>query len=413
MTNQLMAKRWAAVMMDNYGTPQLALASGQGCRVTDVEGTSYLDFVAGIAVSALGHAHPAVVAAVTEQAGRLMHTSNLVSHEPGVRLAEKLQFLVGDPSARVFFANDGAAANECAVKLSRLYGRSLDPSGNRLGLVSTANSFHGRTLGALAVTGNPAKRQPFEPLPGPVTFVDYGDVEALRAAVDDGVAAVFLEPTQGEGGVLPAPQGYLAAAREICDRTGALLVVDEVQSGIGRTGQWFASIAAGVVPDILTLAKGLGGGLPIGACIGFGKAAGLFAPGSHGSTFGGNPVSCAAALAVLETIEQQDLLAQVRRCGAALAAGLHGLDSPLVEQVRGSGLWYGVQLSSDCAAQVELAARERGLLVNSVRPDVLRLAPPLIVTEVEIAEALQLLGAALQAVQAEQADQAGQAGASG
>ncbi len=405
MTNELMAKRWAGAMMDNYGTPPLALASGRGCRVTDVEGTGYLDFVAGIAVSALGHAHPAIVAAVSEQAGRLLHTSNLVSHEPGIRLAEKLQFLVGDSSARVFLANDGAAANECAVKLSRLHGRSLDPSGNRLGLVSTAGSFHGRTLGALAVTGNPAKRQPFEPLPGPVTFVDYGDVEALRAAVDDGVAAVFLEPTQGEGGIVPAPQGYLAAAREICDRTGALLVVDEVQSGIGRTGQWFASIAAGVRPDILTLAKGLGGGLPIGACVGFGKAAALFTPGSHGSTFGGNPVCCAAALAVLETIEQQDLLAQVRRCGALLAAGLQALDSPLVRQVRGSGLWYGLQLGSDCAAQVELAARERGLLVNAVRPDVLRLAPPLIVTEAEISEALELLGAALRAVASEQAGQ--------
>jgi len=410
MTNELMAKRWAAAMMDNYGTPQLALAAGRGCRVTDVEGTEYLDFVAGIAVSALGHAHPAIVAAVAEQAGRLMHTSNLVSHEPGVRLAEKLQFLVGDPSARVFLANDGAAANECAVKLSRLHGRSLDPSGNRLGLVSTANSFHGRTLGALAVTGNPAKREPFEPLPGPVSFVDYGDVAALQAAVDGTVAAVFLEPTQGEGGIVPAPQGYLAAAREICDRTGALLIVDEVQSGIGRTGQWFASIAAGVVPDVLTLAKGLGGGLPIGACIGFGKAAGLFTPGSHGSTFGGNPVSCAAALAVLETIEQQDLLAQVRRCGALLAAGLRGLGSPLVEHVRGSGLWYGVQLASARAAQVERAARERGLLVNAVRPDVLRLAPPLIVTEAEVGEAVALLGAALQAVQNETAEHAGASG---
>ncbi len=384
MTNQLLAKRWAGVMMDNYGTPQLALAAGRGCRVTDVEGAGYLDFVAGIAVSALGHAHPAMVRAVSEQVAALVHTSNLVMHEPGVRLAEKLQSLIGDPSARVFFANDGTEANECAVKLSRLHGRSLDPSGGRLGLVAARNSFHGRTLGALAITGNPGKREPFEPLPGPVTFVEYGDVDALRAAVDDGVAAVFLEPTQGEAGVVPAPQGYLAAAREICDRAGALLVVDEVQSGIGRTGQWFASIAAGVMPDILTLAKGLGGGLPIGACIGFGKAAELFTPGAHGSTFGGNPVSCAAALAVLDTIERQDLLANVRRCGAELEAGLRGLGSPLVREVRGSGLWFGVLLGSDCAAAVELAARERGLLVNPVRPDVLRLAPPLIVTEAEV-----------------------------
>jgi acetylornithine aminotransferase len=403
MTNELLAKRWAGVMMDNYGTPQLALAAGRGVRVSDVEGTGYLDFVAGIAVSALGHAHPAIVAAVSEQVGALMHTSNLVIHEPGVRLAEKLQSLVGDPSARVFFANDGAEANECAVKLSRLYGRSADPSGGRLGLVAARNSFHGRTLGALAITGSPGKREPFEPLPGPVTFVDYGDVPALRAAVDSHVAAVFLEPTQGEAGVVPAPAGYLAAAREICDEAGALLVVDEIQSGIGRTGQWFASIAAGVVPDILTLAKGLGGGLPIGACIGFGKAAGLLTPGSHGSTFGGNPVCCAAALAVLETIERDDLLGNVRRCGALLEAGLRQLDSPLIQQVRGSGLWYGVVLASDCAAAVEQAARDRGLLLNPVRPNVLRLAPPLVVTESEIEQALRALREALAAVHAEQA----------
>jgi acetylornithine aminotransferase len=399
MTSELLAKRWAAVMMDNYGTPSLAVASGQGVRVTDVEGTSYLDFVAGIAVSALGHAHPAIVAAVSDQVAALAHTSNLLIHEPGVQLAEKLQSLVGDPTARVFFANDGTEANECAIKLSRLYGRSMDASGGRLRLVAAGNSFHGRTMGSLALTGNPAKREPFEPLPGPVSFVDYGDVAALRAEVDKAVAAVFLEPIQGEAGVVPPPPGYLKAAREICDEAGALLVLDEVQSGIGRTGEWFAGIAAGVVPDILTLAKGLGGGLPIGACIGFGKAAGLFIPGAHGSTFGGNPVCCAAALAVLDIIERDGLLEHVRRCGAVLEAGLQALDSPLIHQVRGTGLWYGVVLASDCAAEIEQAARERGLLVNPVRPNVLRLAPPLIVTEAEIDEALQVLQAALHAVE--------------
>jgi acetylornithine/N-succinyldiaminopimelate aminotransferase len=403
MTSELLAKRWVAVMMDNYGTPPLAVASGQGVRVTDVEGNSYLDFVAGIAVSALGHAHPAIVAAVRDQVAALAHSSNLLIHEPGVRLAERLQSLVGDPTARVFFANDGTEANECAIKLSRLYGRSVDPSGGRLRLVATNNSFHGRTMGALALTGNPAKREPFEPLPGPVSFLDYGDIPALRAAVDSSVAAVFLEPIQGEAGVVPPPPDYLKAAREICDATGALLVIDEVQSGIGRTGQWFASIAAGVVPDIMTLAKGLGGGLPIGACIGFGKAGALFTPGAHGSTFGGNPVSCAAALAVLDTIERDGLLERVRRCGSVLQGGLQALGSPLIRQVRGSGLWYGVVLSSDCAAAVEQAARERGLLVNPVRPDVLRLAPPLIVTESEIDEALQALRAALETVHADQA----------
>jgi acetylornithine aminotransferase len=406
MTSELLAKRWAGVMMDNYGTPQLALAAGHGVRVSDVEGGSYLDFVAGIAVSALGHGHPAIVAAVSEQVAALAHSSNLVIHEPGVLLAEKLQSLTGDPTARVFFANDGTEANECAIKLSRLYGRSVDPSGGRLGLVAASNSFHGRTMGALAITGNPSKREPFEPLPGPVTFVDYGDVEALRAAVDSRVAAVFLEPTQGEAGVVPPPPGYLRAARQICDEAGALLVIDEIQSGIGRTGHWFASIAAGVTPDILTLAKGLGGGLPIGACIGFGKAAGLFTPGSHGSTFGGNPVCCAAALAVLETIERDDLLRHVQRCGAVLEAGLRALDSPLIQQVRGSGLWFGVVLTSDCAGAIEQAARGRGLLVNPVRPNVLRLAPPLIVTESEVEQALHALRAAIEAVQADQADRA-------
>lgn len=407
MTSELLAKRWAGVMMDNYGTPQLALAAGQGVRVSDVEGGSYLDFVAGIAVSALGHGHPAIVAAVSEQVAALAHSSNLFLHEPGVLLAEKLQSLTGDPTARVFFANDGTEANECAIKLSRLYGRSVDPGGGRLRLVAAGNSFHGRTMGALAITGNPGKREPFEPLPGPVTFVEYGDVEALRAAVDSGVAAVFLEPTQGEAGVVPSPAGYLQAARQICDQAGALLVIDEIQSGIGRTGHWFASIAAGVRPDILTLAKGLAGGLPIGACIGFGKAAGLFTPGSHGSTFGGNPVSCAAALAVLETIEKDDLLGNVQRCGAVLEAGLRSLDSPLIQQVRGSGLWFGVVLTSDCAAAVEQAARERGLLVNPVRPNVLRMAPPLIVSESEVEQALQALRGALEAVQADRADSYG------
>jgi len=400
VTNELLRKRWAGAMMDNYGTPQLALAEGRGVWVSDVEGNRYLDFVAGIAVSALGHAHPAIVEAVGRQVATLAHTSNLVIHEPGVQLAEKLQSLVGDPAARVFFANDGTEANECAIKLSRLHGRSLDPSGGRLGVVAARNSFHGRTMGSLAITGNPAKREPFEPLPGPVSFVDYGDVAALRAAVHSGVAAVFLEPTQGEAGVVPAPDGYLRAAREICDQAGALLVIDEIQSGIGRTGQWFASLGAGVVPDILTVAKGLGGGLPIGACIGFGKAAGLFAPGAHGSTFGGNPVSCAAALAVLSTIEKQGLLEQVRRNGALLESGLRRLDSRLVSAVRGGGLWFGVALSSDSAAAVEQAARERGLLVNAVKPDVLRLAPPLIVTRAEIDQALDRLAGALGAVQA-------------
>jgi acetylornithine/N-succinyldiaminopimelate aminotransferase len=389
-----LASRWDAVMMPNYGTPPIEIAHGSGVRVWDTEGREYLDFVAGIAVSSLGHAHPAIVAAVTRQVGTLAHTSNLAIHEPGVRLAERLVELVGVP-ARVFFANSGAEANECAVKLARRYGWTRNPDGSRLEIVAANGSFHGRTLGALAITGNAAKREPFAPLPGPVTFVDYGDVDALRAAVSPRTAAVFVEPTLGEGGIVPPPAGYLAAARDICDASGALLVVDEVQSGIGRTGHWFASLADGVRPDLLTLAKGLGGGLPIGACLGLGPTGELFAPGDHGSTFGGNPVACAAALAVLTTIADDQLLDSVKRVGEYLTAALQGLASPLVAEIRGSGLWRAVALTEPCAGAIEAAARERALLVNAVRPDAIRLAPPLILTEGDVDEAMPRLAEAI------------------
>lgn len=387
------AARWQAVMMHNYGTPPIALASGRGVRVTDVDGNEYLDFVGGIAVSALGHAHPALVRAVSEQVATLAHTSNLVMHEPGVRLAERLVDLLGLP-ARVFFANSGAEANEAALKLARRH----RPGGP---VVSCHASFHGRTMGALSVTGNAAKREPFEPLPGPVTFVDYGDVAAIRAATTDATAAVIVEPTLGEGGVVPPPAGFLADVREICDTTGALMIVDEVQSGIGRTGHWFASQAEGVRPDVVTLAKGLGGGMPIGACLGIGAAGELFVPGDHGSTFGGNPVSCAAALAVLDTIEHEHLLDSVKRVGEHLAESLGAIDDPLVAGVRGAGLWRALALSADRAVAVESAARSRGLLVNAVRPDAIRLAPPLILTEAEVDEAVPLLAAAVAEVSAD------------
>ncbi len=314
-------------------------------------------------------------------------------HEPGVQLAERLIDLLAVP-ARVFFANSGAEANECALKLARLHG---NPTG-RTEIVSCHNSFHGRTLGALSVTGNAAKREPFAPLPGPVTFVDYGDVDALRAAVGPQTAAVIVEPTLGEGGVIPPPAGFLAAVRSICDATGALLIVDEVQSGIGRTGHWFASQAEGVRPDVITLAKGLGGGLPIGACIGVGAAGELFAPSDHGSTFGGNPVACAAALAVLTTIADDHLLDNVKRVGEHLTHRLEAIDSPLVTGVRGSGLWRAVALDGDHASAVEAVARGRGLLVNAVKPDSVRLTPPLILTEAEVDEAVPLLAAALDEV---------------
>jgi acetylornithine aminotransferase len=388
-----MATRWDAVMMRNYGTPPIALDHGAGVRVWDVEGKQYLDFVGGIAVSSLGHAHPAIVEAVTQQAGRLLHTSNLAMHEPGVRLAERLVELLGLP-ARVFFANSGAEANECALKLVRLHGKQ----DGRIEIVSCNNSFHGRTLGALSVTGNAAKREPFAPLPGPVTFVDYGDVAALRSAVGRQTAAVILEPTLGEGGVVPPPPGFLAEARAVCDAAGALLVVDEVQSGVGRTGNWFASQGEGVRPDIITLAKGLGGGLPIGACLAVGELGALFTPGDHGSTFGGNPVACAAALAVLTTIHDQHLLDNVKAVGEHLAHALEALDSPLVAGSRGAGLWRALVLTAPHASAVETSARNHGLLVNAVKPDVIRLAPPLILTAAEVDEAVPLLAAALSEV---------------
>jgi acetylornithine/N-succinyldiaminopimelate aminotransferase len=385
-----LADRWNAVMMPNYGTPPIALDHGRGVRVWDVDGNEYLDFVGGIAVSSLGHAHPAIVEAVSRQVARLAHTSNLAMHEPGVQLAERLVELLALP-ARVFFANSGAEANECALKLARLHGKK----DGRTQLVSCHDSFHGRTLGALSVTGNAAKREPFAPLPGPVTFVDYGDAAALRSAVGPQTAAVIVEPTLGEGGVVPPPPGFLAAARAICDETGALLIVDEVQSGIGRTGHWFASQAEGVRPDIITLAKGLGGGLPIGACIGVGEVGDLFSPGDHGSTFGGNPVACAAALAVLSTITDDHLLDNVKAVGEHLAHALETLDSPLVAGVRGTGLWRAVVLTGQHASAVESAARSHGLLVNAVKPDALRLAPPLILTTSDVDEAVPLLASAL------------------
>lgn len=374
---QELQDRWQRVMMDNYGTPALALARGRGATVWDVDGREYLDLLAGIAVSTLGHAHPAIIEAVTSQSGRLLHTSNLAIHEPGVALAERLLTMTGRPG-RVFFSQDGATANEAAYKIARRHGWTKDPSGGSLEIVAAEGSFHGRTMGALSITGNPAKRVPFEPLPGPVTFVPYGDPSALAAAVTDRTAAVVLEPVQGEGGVIPAPPGYLQTARQVATQHGALLIMDEVQSGIGRTGSWLAGEAA--APDVTTLAKGLAGGLPLGACIAHAAAGQLLGPGDHGTTFGGNPVSCAAALAVIDTIEQDDLLRHASDLGEILGAGLAAIDHPLAAGQRGAGLWRALLLSDPVAPAVERVARDRGYLVNAVRPDAIRLAPPLVLT---------------------------------
>ncbi|MEU9107543.1 acetylornithine transaminase [Streptomyces xanthophaeus] len=374
-----LADRWRAVMMDTYGTPPLALVRGEGSTVWDESGLAYTDFTGGIAVNTLGHAHPAVVGAVQEQIARLGHVSNLFISGPPVALAERLLELLGRPG-RVFFANSGAEAAEAAFKIARRTGRPH--------LVATEGGFHGRTMGALALTGQPAKREPFLPLPADVTHVPFGDVAALRAAVTERTAAVFLEPVQGEAGVIPAPEGYLRAAREITRATGTLLVLDEVQTGIGRTGHWFAHQAEpGIDPDVVTLAKGLGGGLPIGAAVAFGPAADLLTPGQHGTTFGGNPMACAAGLAVLETIASQDLLAHVVRIGTLLRSGIEALGHPLVREVRGAGLLLGVVLAEPVAARVQRAAQDAGFLVNAAGPATVRLAPALTVTQ-EQAEAL-------------------------
>jgi acetylornithine/N-succinyldiaminopimelate aminotransferase len=376
----VLQKRFEAAFMPNYGVPPLAISRGQGCRVWDADGREYLDLIAGIAVSALGHAHPAIVAAVSRQVAEVAHTSNLFLHEREIELAERILALL-DADGRVFFANSGAEANEAAVKLVR---RIAGPG--RPVIVAAERSFHGRTMGALALTGKESIRAPFGPFGLTVRFVPYGDAAALRAAVGPDVAAVFLEPGLGESGVVPAPEGYLLAAREACDAAGALLVLDEIQSGIGRTGVWFAHQAAGVRPDVLTLAKGLGGGLPIGMCVGLGPAGTGFAKGDHGSTFGGNPVACAAALAVLDTIERDGLLAHVTSVGEHLAAGLKAVDHPLVAGVRGAGLWRAIVLTADVAPDVEAAARRAGFLVNAVQPDAIRLAPPLILSAAEADE---------------------------
>jgi len=373
-------------MMDNYGTPPVALASGDGAVVTDVDGKTYLDLLGGIAVNILGHRHPAIRDAVTAQLDTLGHVSNLYATEPGIALAEALVGHLGAP-ARVFFCNSGAEANEVAFKLTRLTGRTK--------VVAAAGSVHGRTMGALALTGQPSKRAPFEPLPGFVTHVPYGDADALAAAVDDETAAVFLEPIMGEGGVVVPPAGYLAAAREITRRHGALLALDEVQTGVGRTGTFFAHSHDGVTPDIVTLAKGLAGGLPIGACLAVGSAAELMTPGMHGSTFGGNPVCAAAACAVLRVLTEENLMGNADALGKTLQHGIESLNHPLVDYVRGRGLLRGVVLTAPHAKAVETAARDAGFLVNAAAPDVVRLAPPLIITGEQVASFLAGLPAIL------------------
>jgi acetylornithine/N-succinyldiaminopimelate aminotransferase len=378
--------RWDAALMGNYGTPPVVLVRGEGARVWDADGKEYLDLLAGLAVNVLGHAHPAVRAAVEQQLATLGHVSNLAVSPPAVELAERLQQLVGGPDSRVLFTNSGAEANEAALKLAR----RLRPGG---GFVACEGAFHGRTMGALAVTGQPAKREPFEPLPGPVAFVPYGDADALRRAVGPGTAAVIVEPVLGEAGVVVPPPGFLAAARAAADAAGALLLLDEVQGGLGRAGAWLSRsvVEPGVEADVVTLAKGLGGGLPIGAVVARGAAATALRKGDHGTTFGGNPVVCAAALAVLRTLEDDGLLDAATKLGERLRRGIEECGHPLVTGVRGVGLWLGVTLAEPVAAAVEAAARDAGFLINAPAPDVLRLAPPLVVSEQQLDAFVQRL----------------------
>ncbi|MEU6830702.1 acetylornithine transaminase [Nocardia beijingensis] len=391
MSTAELQRRWSAALMNNYGTPKVALVRGAGAVVYDADGKRYLDFIGGIAVNSLGHAHPAILEAVTQQLGTLGHVSNLYASEPAIELAERLLAHFGDGEGRAFFCNSGTEAVEAAFKIARLTGRPK--------IVACEEAFHGRTMGALALTGQPSKRTPFEPMPPGVVHVPYGDAAALEAAVDEDTAAVFLEPMMGESGVVVPPFDYLAKAREITARKGALLVLDEVQTGIGRTGKFYAHQAVGIVPDVITLAKGLGGGLPIGAVLATGRAADLLTPGMHGTTFGGNPVCAAAALAVLRTIDETDLLSHVESVGKRLSDGIELLEHPLIDRVRGAGLLLGIVLTDDVSAQVEARAREAGYLVNPAKPDVIRLAPPLVLTETQadnfVADLPEILDAAL------------------
>jgi len=372
MSTEDIQRRWSASLMNNYGTPAVALVRGSGAELYDADGKRYLDFLGGIAVNSLGHAHPAIIEAVTAQLSTLGHVSNLYASEPVIELAERLLAHFGDGEGRAFFCNSGTEANEAAFKMARLTGRTK--------IVACEEAFHGRTMGALALTGQAAKRAPFEPMPAGVVHVPYGDADALAAVVDSDTAAVFLEPIMGESGVVVPPQDYLARARAITAEHGALLILDEVQTGIGRTGHFYAHQAAGLVPDVITLAKGLGGGLPIGAVLAQGRAADLLTPGLHGTTFGGNPVCAAAALAVLRTIDSQDLLHHVESVGKTIADGIEELGHPLVDHVRGAGLLIGIQLTQDLSKQVEENARAAGYLLNPAKPDVIRLAPPLILS---------------------------------
>ncbi len=389
MSGEGWESRYAGSLMNTFGDPQLVLVSGSGARVVDAEGREYLDLLGGIAVNLLGQAHPAVVRAVSEQVARLGHVSNFFATPPQVRLAERLLGLVepgGAPEgSRVFLTNSGTESNECALKIVRAHANAQAARDGRPRprILALDHAFHGRSTGALALTWKRAYRAPFEPLIAGVEFVPAGDVGALEAAMGPDVAGVFLEPIQGEAGVHELSAEYLVAARALTLEHGALLVCDEVQSGLGRTGEWMAHHAAGIVPDVVTLAKGLGGGMPIGACLGLGDAGGVLGPGMHGTTFGGNPVCAAAANAVLDTIESDGLLRHAASLGASWRDDLAGLDLPELVEVRGRGLLLGLEFAAPIAPGIVAAGRASGFILNAATPTALRLAPPLVLTAEE------------------------------
>jgi acetylornithine aminotransferase len=377
MMNNLEAlSSWNSGLQNNYGTPSIALAHGTGASVWDVDGNEYLDLLGGIATNILGHAHPKIVAAISEQAGQLGHVSNLYSHPRALELAQKLNSLTGQKSARTFFCNSGAEANEAAFKLSRLTGRKK--------VISTIGSFHGRTMGALSLTGQSAKQIPFKPLIKKIKFIPYNDLSAAKRAINKKVAMVILEPIQGENGVVVPDFGYLRALRELTSKHGVLLALDCVQTGMGRTGEWFGYESEGIVPDVITLAKGLGGGLPLGAMIAIGDCATYFQPGSHGSTFGGNPIACASALAAISVLEEDGLLARNKELELTLKLELS--KNPIVETVRGGGLLLGIVLKNPVAKQFVTQLQERGVLANATSESVIRIAPPLVISETQVGD---------------------------
>ena len=380
MTNKKYSNRWDASLQNNYGKPAITLVKGKGIVVTDADGKTYLDFLGGIATSILGHAHPAIVKAVTKQVSVLSHVSNFYAHPNAIELAEKLVSMTGDKNAKVFFCQSGAEANEAALKLSRRTGK--------VRVVAAQGAFHGRTMGALSLTGQPSKREPFLPLIKGVKHVPYGDIDAMRKAVSKKTAMVIIEPIMGEAGVIVPPADYLQQLRELCDKNGSLLVIDAVQTGMGRTGNWFGYECSGITPDVITLAKGLGGGLPLGAMIALGKAADLFQPGDHGSTFGGNPVTTAAGLAAIKYIEAQEILSKVEKQGAHLMQELALIRG--VKEVRGAGLLLGIELESLKASDVSDAMRAAGVLVNAANATTIRIAPALIVTDAQINKFISL-----------------------